>query len=126
MPRDIRKCQWDLSEAAGRLREYTRDVSFEQYAASPMLRDAVERLFITIGEAMTRLRRIDEATFSRISDAVKIVGLRNVLLHGYDIVRVETIYEIIHTDLPTLVADLESLKGEWLGGDDDPSDDAGR
>lgn len=86
-----------------------------------MLRDAVERLFITIGEAMTRLRRIDEAAFVRIADAPKIVGLRNVLVHGYDIVRTETIYEIIHTELPTLIADLELLTNEWTGGGDGPS-----
>jgi uncharacterized protein with HEPN domain len=49
-----------------------------------MLRSAVERQFEIIGEALSQLAKIDPAVAARIPDLRRIVGFRNVLIHGYD------------------------------------------
>ena len=67
-----------------------------------MLRSAVERQFEIVGEALNRLSREDPAVAARIPDVSRIVGFRNVLAHGYDIVDDEAVWSAITDDLPTL------------------------
>ena len=54
------------------------------YLDNRMLRSAVERQFEIIGEALSQLAKIDPAVAARIPDLRRIVGFRNVLIHGYD------------------------------------------
>ena len=39
----------------------------------------------------------------------QIVGLRNRLIHGYDSIDYEILWEILHVDLPPLIAQLEDV-----------------
>ena len=45
---------------------------------------AVERLLMTIGEALVRIRSFEPDILEELTDATKIIGMRNVLVHGYD------------------------------------------
>jgi uncharacterized protein with HEPN domain len=47
-----------------------------------MLRRAVEREFVIIGEAMTKILKINENI--SISSKHHIIGMRNRVIHGYD------------------------------------------
>jgi len=61
------------------------------------------------------LRRLDErdhATASRITDCRRIIGFRNVLIHGYSIVNHERVWRIVREDLPKLLAEVEALLAE--------------
>jgi uncharacterized protein with HEPN domain len=40
---------------------------------------------------------------------VQIVGLRNRLIHGYDNVDFDILWEIVTQDLPPLIAELEKI-----------------
>jgi uncharacterized protein with HEPN domain len=40
---------------------------------------------------------------------VQIVGLRNRLIHGYDNVDFDILWEIVSHDLPPLIAELEKI-----------------
>lgn len=77
-----------------------------------MLRDAVERRFEILGEALSRLRQSDMDTAARIAHQDRIVGFRNVLAHEYDRVDPEQVWRIIEQDLPLLKSQLESLLAE--------------
>ncbi len=44
-----------------------------------------------------------------IADLPKIVGLRNVLIHGYAIVKRELIWRAVQENLPQLRASVDSL-----------------
>ncbi|MCX8081582.1 MAG: DUF86 domain-containing protein [Bacteroidia bacterium] len=55
---------------------------FEYFNSNPMLQDAIERNLITFGEAMNLILKINPDF--NISNARKIVDLRNRLTHGYD------------------------------------------
>jgi uncharacterized protein with HEPN domain len=41
-----------------------------------------------------------------------MIGLRNHLIHGYDQVDLDVLWQIIQADLPELVADLRQAWGE--------------
>lgn len=51
------------------LTEFTAGRKFADYAGDAMLRAAVEREFEVMGEALTKLARIDEAIAGQITDA---------------------------------------------------------
>lgn len=67
-----------------------------------MLRSAVERQFEIIGEALNQLRRIDPALAARIPGLGRVIGFRNVLIHGYDEIDSPGVWRVVETDLPPL------------------------
>src|SRR6056297_2633113 len=69
-----------------------------------LLRRGVERELEIIGEAINRILEIDPNI--EISEARRIVDLRNWVIHGYDKVDDTIIWGIISRDLP-------KLKKQW-------------
>jgi uncharacterized protein with HEPN domain len=67
----------------------------DTYLSDLMLRSAVERQYEIIGEALNRLRKLSPATASQISDCDRIIGFRNVLAHGYDVVDDRISWDIV-------------------------------
>ena len=65
-----------------------------------MLRSAVERQFEIIDEALNQPRRNDPAPAVRIPERGRIVGFRNLLIHGYDEIDSEDVWRIVEVDLP--------------------------
>ena len=61
-------------------------MDFKAYHESPLTQRAVERDFEIIGEALNRIRKIDEEILERVSEHQRIIGFRNVLIHGYDLI----------------------------------------
>src|SRR5687768_17219476 len=81
----------------------------------------MERQFEIIGEALNRLLRVDPDTAARISEHRRIIGFRNVLIHGYDAVDNAITWRIIQEKLPVLLAELGVLlEGEHKDADPDP------
>jgi len=77
-----------------------------------MLRDAVEREFQILGEALLRLKRSDPDRADRISPTEEIVGFRTILVHEYDRIDPEQVCRTVMEDLPGLLAELEGLQEE--------------
>ena len=77
-----------------------------------MLRSAIERQFEIIGEALNRLRQTDPVLASRIPDVARIIGFRNVLIHGYDRINDADVWRTIESDLPALRAQAAALLTE--------------
>ena len=53
--------------------------------------------------------KIDPSTASAVTDARQIIAFRNILVHGYDIVHDETVWEVLEKDLASLTTDVDSL-----------------
>jgi uncharacterized protein with HEPN domain len=74
-----------------------------------LLRQAVERNFEIIGEAMRRLEKDDVDTAGRIAHYRRIIAFRNVLIHGYDVIDPAIVWSAIADDLEPLLADVQTL-----------------
>jgi uncharacterized protein with HEPN domain len=78
---EIAKYLYDVLMACQRVEDFTRGKSFADYDADPMLRAAVERQFITIGEALVQAEKLDAAALHSITALRQIIGFRNILVH---------------------------------------------
>ena len=58
------------------------------------------------------MRRNAPDTALQLSEHERIVAFRNVLIHGYDLVDDELVWETIQTKLPVLLAEVENLLRE--------------
>ena len=76
--------------------------------ADRMLNLALVRLLEIIGEAASRTP-VDERTQHANIPWSQIVGLRNRLIHGYDSVDFEILWQIVNHDLPNLIVALEQI-----------------
>jgi uncharacterized protein with HEPN domain len=71
-----------------------------------MLNLALVRLLEIVGEAAGKTTEDDRLRCPEIPWG-QIVGLRNRLIHGYDSVDFDVLWQIISVDLPRLISDLE-------------------
>jgi uncharacterized protein with HEPN domain len=77
----------------------------DEYINNKTKRRAVERALEIIGEAVSKLLKINPGI--SISYARQIVDLRNKVIHSYDNVNDIVIWSIIMNHLPTLKAEVE-------------------
>lgn len=59
------------------------------------MQSATERQFGIMGEALTRIRDLERPVYDRFPDAEKIVGFRNIIIHGYDIIDPGVLWSIV-------------------------------
>jgi len=69
---------------------------------------ALVRLLEIIGEAANRVSSEFQSSHSSIP-WLQIISLRNRLIHGYDAVDMDILWQILKRDLPNLIAELESI-----------------
>ncbi|HYD90762.1 MAG TPA: HepT-like ribonuclease domain-containing protein [Flavobacterium sp.] len=81
--------------------------SFEEYIQNKTKRRAVERELEIIGEAISKLLKIQPEI--KISYARLIVDLRNKVIHAYDSVDDILIWKIVMKDIPVLEAEVRNL-----------------
>jgi uncharacterized protein with HEPN domain len=112
MRRDPRAYLWDVREAADAIASFTQGRSFEDYAADLMFRSAVERQLAIIGEALSRLARVDQGLAARIPELRRVIAFRNVLIHGYDQIDDAGVWRIVEADLAPLRIRVAALLGE--------------
>jgi uncharacterized protein with HEPN domain len=61
-----------------------------------------------VGEAASRMPPTERANYPQIPWN-QVIGVRNRLVHGYDRVDLDILWEIVSHDLPPLVAELEKI-----------------
>ena len=103
------KLLYDIKIAIDEIDSYfeTEAKTYENYRSSSILRRAVERNLEIIGEAMSRL--LKENPEFTIDNSVRIIGLRNQIIHGYDSVSDENIWGVVSLHLPKLKSEVDSL-----------------
>lgn len=112
MQLEVQKHLADALAAVERVLRFMRGRTLDDYRQDDFLRAAVERQFVTIGEALVRLRSCSAATLARISDHKRIVRFRNIVVHGYDVLAHETVWDIPQQNVPVLRGELVVLLGE--------------
>ena len=99
----------DADQAAGLAQDFVQGRTPEDMATDALLRSGVERQLQIVGEALSQLTRLDGELASKIPDLSDIVGLRNILVHGYAKVNLDRLWRVLHEDVPTLRLQLRTL-----------------
>jgi uncharacterized protein with HEPN domain len=103
------KYLYDIQQACRLLVAFIAGKTFADYLSEALLRSGVERQLTIVGEALNRLTKIEPTVVSTVTDARQIIALRNILVHGYDIIRNEVVWGILESDLPTLTRQVDTL-----------------
>jgi uncharacterized protein with HEPN domain len=90
----------DIRDAAAFVRQITAKKTLDDYRSDRLLRQAVERNFEIVGEAVGRLAKADPVTSAKITQHAQIIAFRNVLTHGYDLIDDDKVWTVIRQDLP--------------------------
>lgn len=106
---NLAKRLFDAHSAALKIEAITRGMDFADYESVEVIRLAVERLLEIVGEALSVPLRIDPDLRERFPDMLRAVELRNRIIHGYDDINDVVIWDILQTNLPPLIDQLETL-----------------
>lgn len=109
MPSKLSTLVWDALDAGRVIQELVADMDRDQLSADIRTAAAVNWQFTVIGEALRRLRSQFPTDAQRIRRVDDIIGFRNVLVHGYDIVDERRVWDAIHNHLPQLMDDLKQM-----------------
>jgi len=98
----------DMLEAAKIINDYIGVKEKDEFLQDNFCQDAVIRRLAIIGEAANR---ISEQTRTRVSEIpwVEIIGMRNRLIHQYDDLDINIVWETINKDIPILITELEKI-----------------
>jgi len=106
MDEKIKKFLYDINECIENIIAFTEGYDLHRFALDKRTKQAVERNFEIIGEAINNIRKYDAAIADQIRESNKIVGFRNQLIHGYDMISDPITWDIIKNKLPLLAEDI--------------------
>jgi uncharacterized protein with HEPN domain len=93
----------DMPGFVRELRAVAAGRSLEAFLADRILNLATEKLFINLGEAAQRVVETERSAIDGVPWR-QIIGLRNILAHGYERIDQETLYRTAQADLPAVEA----------------------
>lgn len=103
MPHKVDKLLLDIILACDETLGFCRDKTFDEFKNDRLLQLAIERQFEIIGEALYRMEKVDESNLViRIPEYRKIIGLRNIIAHGYDVVDDDALWDLVINKVPNL------------------------
>jgi uncharacterized protein with HEPN domain len=100
-----------MLEAIVKIQRYTQGMTEESFAADERTVDAVIRNFQVIGEAARYVPRDIQTRYPEIPWSL-MQGMRHVLVHGYDMVKLEVVWRTIQEELPPLIEPLKNVLKE--------------
>lgn len=108
MDNRIKQYLFDIENCISNIELFMAPIgSYSAFEKNILVRRAVEREIEIIGEAMNRILKINANI--EISNAKKIVGTRNKIIHGYDEVDAGVIYAIVKKSIPALKKEINNL-----------------
>jgi uncharacterized protein with HEPN domain len=109
MTTGARKRLHDIRLAAEALARFTDGKTVEALKADEILQAAVERKLEIIGEAFVQLRAEDPAAAEKFPELWQIVGMRNRLVHGYDQLDLDVLWDATISHVPKLLKQVTAL-----------------
>jgi len=106
--RTIKLLLEDILEAIESIKDYTSNISFEQFIADKKSKDAVARNFEIIGEAASKLPKGFKKENPQI-DWPGVIGFRNILVHDYFGIDYSIVWTIKTEHLPKFEEEIQSL-----------------
>jgi uncharacterized protein with HEPN domain len=101
----------DMLQSAQIVMDYIKDRSQDDLTTDLQFQDAIIRRLLIIGEASKRIPESTRQTLTTIPWAA-ISGMRNRLVHEYDEIDLDVVWDTIVHNLPTLILELQKLVSE--------------
>lgn len=108
MSRD-RESIFDIIDSINKILNYTAGMTLAEFMVSDEKQDAVLRRILVIGEATKRLSSEFRQRHPEIPWK-EIAGTRDIIVHDYNRVDAERIWDVIQNDLPSLLRTLTSFE----------------
>jgi uncharacterized protein with HEPN domain len=89
------KLLYDIEQALLLITQFTQGKTFDDFQRDALLRAGVERGFEIVGEAINRLQRNNPPLADNIRDYRRIIAFRNVLIHRYDVIKHEIVWQAV-------------------------------
>ena len=101
----------DILDGVEKIKRYTREMTYEEFVDDSKTVDAVLRNFEVIGEAAKNVpdeirQEYDDVPWSEMT------GMRDKLIHGYATVELQIVWTTIQEEVPSLGAQIESVRDE--------------
>jgi uncharacterized protein with HEPN domain len=109
MPRDPKLYLWEAHHALETLQDLPLPDTYQEYVVSKLHRYATERLLITVGEALARASALQPDLEQVLPDLRKIIGFRNIAVHGYHSIDNEQVWRIVQEDIAPLKQSIYNL-----------------
>src|SRR3989344_7765294 len=99
----------DILENIKLIEESIKNLSKEKFILDKLIIDATIRRLEIIGEAVKNIPDSFRDKYEEISWK-KIAGLRDIIIHGYFNIDLDTTWNIIKKDIPILKKQMEKIK----------------
>jgi len=106
MPRDYRLYLRDMVDSARFIEEQGRNLTEQMLTADEVRLRALLQGLIVIGEAANHVPREIQASVPEVPWE-DIVGIRNIIVHGYFSLNLSLIWDAVHHEVPALRRHLE-------------------
>jgi uncharacterized protein with HEPN domain len=106
--RDLRTSLLQMRDHAQEALEMVQERTRGDLDSDRMLNLALVRLLEVLGEAANRVPAEDQSRYPQIP-WTQLISLRNRLIHGYDQVDFDILWQIVTQDLPDLTTGLERI-----------------
>ncbi len=97
----------DILSAIKKINKFCKGIEREDFMKNELLMDAVVRNLEIIGEASSLTASFRER--HKEIEWRKIIGMRNRIIHAYDTVDFETVWDVVREDLPELKKKLKAI-----------------
>src|SRR3569833_3839998 len=95
------KFYFDIVASIDLIEEFLGPINlFDEYSVDRKTQRAIERQLSILGEAVKRIKDLDPGEHIEYRD--QIIGFRNILVHGYDIIDDNRIWSIVKKYLTPL------------------------
>jgi uncharacterized protein with HEPN domain len=112
MRREVLKLLEDARIACAEVDQFIERQTEESFLRQVAVQRSVERSLEITGEALRWLRDLDPEFAPRIPNLSRVISLRNILAHGYDVLDYEIIWNIATHEVPALRASIDRIMNE--------------
>lgn len=98
----------DIENSLNKIFKYTQGISYNEFVENDLVKDAVERNFEIIGEAVKNLSEDFRNQYPNIPFK-QVAGMRDKLIHDYFGVDYEILWKTIQDKLPQFKSEIDEL-----------------
>mgnify|MGYP002781159650 CR=1 FL=1 len=101
----------DMADSARLARAHAAGRSFQDFMNDQALQDAVVFRVLIVGEAAKRVSAVMRARYPQVPWGLA-AAMRNRIIHEYDRIHFQTVWDTVKSDLPVLLEQLERILAE--------------